>query len=128
MHNLLVKNVILFIATAYGVYATRDLKNFEKVVGGYAHGLEDLGEYMVLQVMSQEPLMISRDGSNWEKLSVGLPRPTFGETSIVKINERNVIYSTTGVYQVDLVEQSAKKLINSIPLTRRIKVFEELIS
>jgi len=125
MHNLLVKNDTLFIATAYGVYVTRDLKNFEKVVGGYAHGLEDLGDYIVLQVMSQEPLLISKDGIKWEKLSVKLPRPTFGENSIAKMNERNVIYSTTAVYQVDIVEQNTIELVNDIPLTRRIKVFEE---
>ncbi|ADX85023.1 beta propeller repeat protein [Saccharolobus islandicus] len=121
MHNLLVSGENLLIATANGIYKTIDMKSFNKVIGGYAHGLEDLGRIVVAHIMSQEPLIISRDnGISWDKVSVKLPRPTFGVTAIAKKDERKVIYSTTAVYEVDIIEQKPIELVKEIPMTRRV--------
>ncbi|QPG48705.1 hypothetical protein HFC64_00705 [Saccharolobus solfataricus] len=49
-----------------------------------------------------------------------LPRPTFGVTAIAKKDERKIIYSTTAIYEVDIIEQNAIELVKEIPMTRRV--------
>ncbi|MCH4816035.1 MAG: hypothetical protein QXY87_05540 [Saccharolobus sp.] len=121
MHNLLVSGENLLIAAANGIYVTEDLNSFNKVMSGYAHGLEKLGGIIVGHIMSQEPLIISRDdGISWDKVSVKLPRPTFGVTAIAKKDEKRVIYSTTAIYEVDVIEQKAVELVKDISMTRRV--------
>lgn len=120
VHNLMVKDDTLFIATAEGVYLTKDLKNFKKVVSGYTHALVDLGEVIVTHKMSSEPLLTSRDGIKWDRVKVRLPRPMYGETSITKVDERKVLYSTTRIFEVDLIEEKALAISDRIPFTRRI--------
>lgn len=121
MHNLLSKEDNLLVATASGIFTTNDLNKFEKRIGGYAHGIEELGKFLVAHVMSDEPLIISRDkGCSWEKVNLRLPRPTFGETAIAKKNDRRIIYSTTAIYEVDIIEKRARELIKEIPTTNRV--------
>ena len=120
VHNLMVKDDTLFIATAEGVYLTKDLKNFKKVVGGYTHALINLGEVIVTHKMSPEPLLTSRDGIKWERVKIRLPRPMYGETSITKVDEGRVLYSTTKVFEIDVIEGKALAISGKIPFTRRI--------
>ncbi|QGA69254.1 hypothetical protein [Sulfolobus sp. E11-6] len=121
MHNLLAYGENLLIATANGIYVTKDLTIFNKVINGYAHGLENLGGIIVGHIMSQEPLIISKDnGISWDKISLKLPRPTFGVTAIAKKDERKVIYSTSAIYEVDVIENKAIELVKEIPMTRRV--------
>lgn len=73
MHNLLVSGENLLIAAANGIYLTKDLTSFNKVISGYAHGIENLGGTIVAHIMSQEPLIISRNhGNSWEKVNVSM--------------------------------------------------------
>mgnify|MGYP001772538301 CR=1 FL=1 len=120
VHNLMVKDGTLFIATAEGIYLTRDLKNFKKVASGYTHALVDLGEVIVTHKMSPQPLLVSKDGIKWERVRARLPRPMYGETSITKVDKERVLYSTTKIFEVDVIEGKAFTISEKIPFTRRI--------
>lgn len=120
MHNLLVKGDLLIVACADGIYVSTDLLTFRKVENGYFHALEDLGKTLVASRMSQKPIYVSGDGNYWYNINVELPRPTFGVTSIAKINERKVLYSTTSIYEVDVIAETANQLIKDLPMTRRV--------
>jgi len=121
MHNLLVKHDELLIASAYALYKT-DLKEFRAVAKGYFHGLVDLGEIVVAQVMSNKPLMVSSNLVHWENLGIELPRPTFGVTGIDKIDENRIVYSTTSLYEINLIEKKPLKLADLHSMTRRVIV------
>ncbi|MEM1611363.1 MAG: hypothetical protein QXQ57_06940 [Sulfolobales archaeon] len=122
-HNLLSLERRLLIATASGVYYTEDLNSFVLSSGsdGYFHALESCGSKVAGHVMSTEPLRISEDhGRTWIKIGLRLPPPTYGTTGIVCIDDSKLIYSTTEVYEIDLDRVDAKKIVNTIPMTRRI--------
>ncbi|BFH73803.1 hypothetical protein SJAV_17470 [Sulfurisphaera javensis] len=120
MHNLIVKNSFLLIATANALYKT-DLQKFEVISRGYFHGLLDLGDITLAQVMSSKPLQISADLTHWKTLDIELPRPTFGVTAVDKIDDENIVYSTTSLYEINVRKIKYEKIVD-LPLTRRVIV------
>lgn len=124
-HNLLALDDKLLIATASGVYYTRDLENFRLAPGsqGYFHALEDCGDLIIGHVMSYKPLRISRNrGESWEAVDIKLPPPTFGATSVACIGGRRILYATTSALTIDLDKLEARTLAEDIPMTRRIVI------
>jgi len=124
-HNLLVVGETLLVATASGVYFTEDLVEFEFARGsrGYFHALDECGGVVVGHVMDRTPIRVSSNrGRSWERLPVELPSPTYGTTGAACIEGGRAVYSTTDVYEVDLRRGSAERLVEGIPMTRRVKV------
>lgn len=118
-HNLLVKDH-LYIATAYGLYLTDDLINYTLIEKGYFHGIEDLGNAIIAQEMSEFPLMMYEDGK-LARMGIKLPRPTFGTNAIAKVDDKNIVYSTTSFYEINIKNLNFRKIVD-IPMTRRVKV------
>jgi hypothetical protein len=127
-HNLLAVEELLLIATASGVYYTEDLEAFSEANGshGYFHALEKCGDLVLGHVISSKPVKISRDrGRSWEKVDIELPSPTTGTTGIACIGEGKAIYASSGVYLVDLENRKAEKLVEKIPMTRRVTILDK---
>ncbi|WP_081094469.1 hypothetical protein [Sulfolobus acidocaldarius] len=122
-HNLLSKGNYLYITTADGLYVTQDLENFHVIEKGYFHGIEDLGELILAQVRSKRPLFLGKE-YKWERLNLELPSPTFGVTAISKIDNENIVYSTSSLVEINLKKLEAKTLIKNLPMTRRVKVVD----
>ncbi len=128
-HNLLVVDDLLLIATASGVYYTEDLEVFSEAKGsrGYFHALERCGDLVLGHVMSTKPLRISRDhGKSWDRVDIELPSPTYGVTGVACIDEEKAIYSSSAIYEIDLKSLRAEKLVEKIPMTRRVIVLKDL--
>ncbi|HWQ16374.1 MAG TPA: hypothetical protein VNL13_00885 [Sulfolobales archaeon] len=126
-HNLLALEELLLIATASGVYYTEDLEVFSEAKGshGYFHALEKCGDLVLGHVISSRPLRISRNrGRSWDKVDIELPSPTFGTTGITCIGEGKAIYASSEVYLVDLESEKAEKLVEKIPMTRRVATLD----
>ncbi|ARM75483.1 hypothetical protein [Acidianus manzaensis] len=119
MHNLLKKGDSLLIACADGIYITKDLETFRKVQKGYFHALEDLGNLIVASALSRTPIYIG-DGYNWKNVNIELPKSTFGSTNIAKLDDRRILYSSTSVYEIDILKEIKNQIIKEIPETRRI--------
>ncbi|MGC9051764.1 hypothetical protein [Pyrobaculum sp.] len=118
-HNLLPAGGLLLIATAGGIYYTRDLADFRLAQGGegYAHALVSCGGRLYSHVMEDRPVMESEDGVRWRNIGVELPRPSFGTTGLGCAGE-GVVYSTTSTYL--LRGSRAERLWGPHPMTRRV--------
>jgi len=118
-HNLLVFRDKLFIATASGVYVSKDLRRFKLAEGseGYAHALVLHEGQLYSHLMRDRPVISSEDGEAWREMPHRLPPPTFGTTGLVS-HEGRLIYSTTATYE--LRGDDVQKLFGPHPMTRRI--------
>lgn len=74
----------MLIATATGIYYTRDLASFRPAEGseGYRHALVPCGGKLHSHVMEDKPVLASGDGVGWRELGVKPPPPTFGTTYV----------------------------------------------
>lgn len=122
-HALAVAGDWLLVGTASGIYATRDLSNFEEANGawGYVHGIARCGDVYVAQTMSPKPLWVSRDGLVWDNLPLVLEEPTYGTTNIACAGDE-LLYAVHEIHLVDLRRWRAEKLGIRLPTVYKIVV------
>ncbi len=124
-HNILALDDKVLIATASGVYYSRDLESFKLAPGsqGYFHALEHCGELLAGHVIDEKPLRVSRDqGETWEPIDIKLPPPTFGTTGLSCLEDNRILYATTSVYIIDLESLETRIIAEGIPMVRRVLV------
>ena len=124
-HNLVVIDDPLLIATSSGVYYTEDLGSYSKAgtSNEYFHALNKCGDSVLGHVISSKPLRISHDRGRWGEVEE-LPSPATGTTRVICVDDEKAIYVTSAVYEVDLRDMEARRLVERIPMTRRVEILD----
>lgn len=122
-HNLLALDDRLFVAAASGIYYTSDLENWEKADTKwyYNHAIISCGEKLYSHVMDNRAVIVSEDGGRtWRQLDADMQPPTYGQTSIVCIDSKKILYAPNKAYEINTINEEIKETKLKLPNVRRI--------